>query len=129
MSTGSDNAKSRESSPYKESHFSDHPDDYVDSCSCTDVTLDETLKINHNHRKSLARKKKLQSQRLRELQKAEQETSALQKNSQRCIDREKIQEEILFFKLFAGFRLAFQNCGFRFSNMLQRNDDKGTFVN
>ena len=83
MSTGSDDngAKSRESSPYKESHFSDHPDDYVDSCSCTDVTLDETLKINHNHRKSLARKKKLQSQRLRELQKAEQETAALHQKS------------------------------------------------
>ena len=46
----------------------------MDSCSCTDVTLDETLKINHNHRKSLARKKKLQIQRLKELQKAEEET-------------------------------------------------------
>ena len=44
-------------------------DEFVDSCSCTDVTLDETLKINHNHRKSMARKKKLQTQRLRELQK------------------------------------------------------------
>ena len=47
----------------------------------SDVTLDETLKINHNHRKSLARKKKLQSQRLRELQKAEQETTALKKST------------------------------------------------
>ena len=75
MSTGSD-AKSRESTPYVAvSRLSDHPDDYVDSCSCTDVTLDETLKINHNHRKSLARKKKLQVQRLQELQKAEEETA------------------------------------------------------
>ena len=46
----------------------------VNNFTCTDVTLDETsetLKINHNHRKSLARKKKLQAQRLKELQKVD----------------------------------------------------------
>ena len=64
MSTSSDGhmKSSRESTP----------DDDHDSCSCTDVTLDETLRINHNHRKSMARKKKLQAQRLMELQKAEE---------------------------------------------------------
>ena len=103
MSTGSDNAKSRESSPYKESHFSDNPNDFVDSCSCTDVTLDETLKINHNHRKSFARKKKLQSQRLRVLQKAEQETSALQKTTQRCINC-----EMPIKSLFCSLKLLFK---------------------
>lgn len=76
MSTGSDN-KSRTTTPPSDND--NHTDDYVDSCSCTDVTLDETLKINHNHRKSLARKKKLQAQRLRELQKAE--TSNENRNS------------------------------------------------
>ena len=67
MSTSSDHIKSsRESTPPTATE-TDH-----DSCSCTDVTLDETLKINHNHRKSMARKKKLQAQRLMELQKAEE---------------------------------------------------------
>ena len=47
MSTSSDNrAKSRESTPADDTGA----EDFVDSCSCTDVTLDETLKINHNHR-------------------------------------------------------------------------------
>ena len=63
MSTGSDNVSKSDSKSLTEDN---------DSCSCTDVTLDETLKINHNHRKSLARKKKLQVQRLHELRKAEQ---------------------------------------------------------
>ena len=69
MSTGSDQTKS--SSPNNNIHM-DAEDDYADSCSCTDVTLDETLKINHNHRKSLAKKRQLQTQRLKELQKAEE---------------------------------------------------------
>jgi hypothetical protein len=78
MSTGSDNnSKSRTSTPVEqhgptESRLSSHhPDDFVDSCSCTDVTLDEHIRINHNHRKSMARKKKLQTQRLKELHKTE----------------------------------------------------------
>ena len=75
MSTSSDHMKSSRESTPATAATDDH-----DSCSCTDVTLDETLRINHNHRKSMARKKKLQAQRLMELQKAEElslEASAL----------------------------------------------------
>ena len=60
--------------PIHNNYDDQEEDEFVDSCSCTDVTLDETLKINHNHRKSMARKKKLQTQRLRELQKVESNT-------------------------------------------------------
>ncbi len=62
MSTGSDNPGTGSASgggaltpitatPFTESRLSsEHPDDFVDSCSCTDVTLDENIRINHNHR-------------------------------------------------------------------------------
>ena len=75
MSTGSDHhsqsVATTANAHQRGNHFEEdsHSDDFVDSCSCTDVTLDENVQINHNHRKSLARKKKLQSQRLKELNK------------------------------------------------------------
>ena len=56
MSTGSDNAGGHFGggetfTPFTESRLSsEHPEDFVDSCSCTDVTLDENIRINHNHR-------------------------------------------------------------------------------
>ena len=87
MSTGSDhhsqsvattaNAHQRGNNFEEDSHS----DDFVDSCSCTDVTLDENVQINHNHRKSLARKKKLQSQRLKELNKLDNGNPNIDNNS------------------------------------------------
>ena len=86
-------------------------DEFVDSCSCTDVTLDETLKINHNHRKSMARKKKLQTQRLRELQKVEKTTN---NNSELKIEIQKFSRtKNAFFGSFKSTKthfLRYQKC-------------------
>ena len=83
-------------------------DEFVDSCSCTDVTLDETLKINHNHRKSMARKKKLQTQRLRELQKVEKTTN---NNSELKIEIQKFSRtKNAFFDSFKCIKTHFCVC-------------------
>ena len=98
-------------------------DEFVDSCSCTDVTLDETLKINHNHRKSMARKKKLQTQRLRELQKVEKTTN---NNSELKIEIQKFSRtKNAFFGSFKSTKTHFwrfqklQNPFFAFKKSLK----------
>ena len=87
-------------------------DEFVDSCSCTDVTLDETLKINHNHRKSMARKKKLQTQRLRELQKVEKTSN---NNSELKIEIQKFSRTVSKVQkhIFGGFK----NCKIHFLHL------------